>query len=195
MRSPAFIKYLLLFILVNVLHPNSSLSQDSIPNYPIADTIRAADSTHVSSTIPEPDDEFNLFVLLFGTAAVCFMLGFVFLGLVAAFILLVIFIILLTTGILSISVISGWYKKSVVKGIKTLFVLLGMLGGVTCGILGFGLISLLFKLGLEQRTIALAGSITGAVAGLVLALIVFKMLMLALKYIQKKFNLKQEDIG
>ena len=59
------------------------------------------------------------FLLLFGTAMVCFMGGFVFLGLLAGAVLLAIFVGLLTTGVLSVSVITGWYKKSVVKGISS----------------------------------------------------------------------------
>lgn len=192
MRSSAQLTYLSLLLLVMLLHPARAISQDSLRVYQTADSVQAIDSAKADITVTEHDDQFNLFLLLFGTAAVCFMLGFVFLGLVAGLVLIIILVALITTGILSASVFTGWYKKSVTKGIKTLFVLLGTLGGIACGILGFGIVSLLFELDLEKSTITLAGSITGGVAGLILGLVLFKILMMALNYIKKKFKISQE---
>jgi MFS family permease len=191
MRSPSKPVYFLLLVFTLLLHPASSVSQDSFSVYQITDTLQATDSAKTGIAVAKHDDEFDTFLLLFGTAAVCFMLGFVFLGLIAGLILILILVALVTTGILSVSVISGWYKKSITKGIKTLFVLLGTLGGIAGGILCFGIASLLFELQLEQKTIAMAGSITGGIAGFVLGIVLFKILLIALNYIKRKLMVGQ----
>ena len=172
-----------------------ALPQESLNQIYSSDTATiSSGSTHLANAIADPDDDFNIFLLFFGTAVVCCMLGFVLLGLFAGMVLIFMFIALLATGILSISIITAWYKKSFLKGFKTLLILLAVVSGAFFSIVSFGLISLLFKLHLDQRTIAISGSLIGVGSGLIVGLLLFKIFRLSLKFIQKKFNLSQHPL-
>ncbi len=139
------------------------------------------------------DDEFNLFLLLFALAAISFMLGFIMLGMAAFLLMALLIILFVTTGIISTSIIVGWANKSYSSGLKYFLMITGSVCGITAGTLTFGLICLFFKISLTKSTILIAGGLVGLSGGLFLGYILFKVILLIVRTIRNKLNLKIKD--
>src|SRR5687767_12470709 len=80
---------------------DSSATKDSVVN----DLSR-------NNSVPEPDDEFNIFLLVLGTVFISIMIGGAIIGAFTATLVLLSLFGLVSLGILSISVITGLYKRS-----------------------------------------------------------------------------------
>lgn len=189
-----FLLLALAFTLFNII-PNYSIAQDSS----ITQTQHVAADTNVIKTantdIPQPDDEFNLFLFAFALAAMCFIAGCFFVGVVAAIIIVAITILLISIGIISTSVFIGWYKRSLSAGFRLFCLISGSLCGLLLGAVSFGVISHLMKLQLTTTTASLSGGAIGLLTGALVGFMIYKLLRVGFQFIATKFKLLKDRMA
>jgi hypothetical protein len=142
-----------------------------------------------SQSPPKPDDDFNVFLLVF--AAISAMLG----AALAGAIFVVGFLLLAGAfvgfGILSVSVLAGIYKRSITAGFKTFLYITCPVAGIGIGVVGFYILTELFHLSISRQMGLVAGILGGLVGGLLMALAIHQLTSLVLKYLLKKFQLNK----
>ncbi|GAA4327343.1 hypothetical protein [Flaviaesturariibacter amylovorans] len=136
-------------------------------------------------TPPEPDDEFNLFLLLFGLCAIV--------GALVLFVLLTLLVAALILGLsaagaLSASLITGWQQRSVAAGFRS-FLRTGLtvFGGLT-GALLMWLVSMYFFEDTQVLLLCTVGFVAGALSGLLFAGLSIAILRWSLRFAQKKLG-------
>lgn len=134
-----------------------------------------------------PDDEFNVFLMVFALIAVSVMMGSVMIGAFFACLALLIISGLIAMGILSVSVVAGLYKRSLQAGFKTFCILVCSGAGVITGIGGVLLARYLFEFDISDVSAVLAGATGGLCGGILLGLLIFRTAVLALAYLKRKF--------
>src|SRR4029079_6921772 len=67
----------------------------------------------------EPDDEMNIFLLVFALVSISIMIGAAIIGAFAATMFLLLMVLFVSMGIISISLLAGFYKRSVTTAFKT----------------------------------------------------------------------------
>jgi len=156
-----------------------------------ADTSRLAktDTTHasvtpISDTSYTADDDMPFAIvvaaMLLGVAAAS---AFIALGLAA------LATILITMGIISASLLVGFYTKSVKAGFKTLVVIASAVGGAVIGGVGLFLIVKFFHLHLSYQSALVTGSLSGLGGGILTGFIIYRVIIYMLQYARKKLGL------
>ncbi|HXO75748.1 MAG TPA: hypothetical protein VN824_10945, partial [Puia sp.] len=84
---------------------------------PNPDPTRAKNSTDPS--IPQPDDEFNIFLMSITIAFFGMVIGGALIGAFVATLLLLFLFALVSAGILSAGILTGLYRRSIAAGFKT----------------------------------------------------------------------------
>jgi hypothetical protein len=139
--------------------------------------------------VEDPDDEFNIFLLALGAAFCSAILGAAVVGsFMAALVLLCIFA-LVTGGILSVSVLTGLYRRSFAAGFKTFLIIVCCIGCVVAGVPGFWLINRIFSLHLASPSAAWIGLAAGLISGLLLALCLYGIFRAFAAYFKKRLAL------
>ncbi|WP_207492677.1 hypothetical protein [Aridibaculum aurantiacum] len=174
---------LLLLIVITCIALTSFGNDTAVQKLDVYDTTQLA----LDAGGYKPDDEFNIFLLLFGTAAICFMAGFFLLGLLVFIVLVALIIGFVSIGVISTSALVGLYNKSFTSGFKTLFLTGGTIFGSIAGIFLFGLFTLMLDLQVSSSTITVAGGIIGAVTGCLVGYTSFMLVRRTLKYIHSKY--------
>lgn len=179
---------LLSIILVACLLTVPTLAHDTLSTQ--LPQVAEADSVKLAQQVPASveDDEFNLFLLLFGAAMICFMIGGFALAAILFIILLVIFIAFIGLGVISTSAAVGLYKKSYSAGFKAFFLVGGSVVGAIIGLLGFTLIVALFDITTSVNTIRISGAIIGLISGLLIGWVGFILSRKALRWITSKYR-------
>ncbi|OQP62545.1 hypothetical protein A3860_28045 [Niastella vici] len=90
-------------------------------------------------------------------------------------------------GILSTSLIVGFYKKSITKGIKTFYVLCSTIGITICGGIGLFIVNRFYHW-MESPIAFMWGTVFGFVAGFLNGLITFYILQRLVAYFKTKIN-------
>lgn len=139
-----------------------------------------------TDTIPEPDDEFNLFLLIFAICVLSFTLGAVLTGVILVSIVLLAIVAMSTAGIISAAIIMSIYKRSFAAGFKTLLLTGCSIGGIIAGGSSFWLIARLFHLQVNSATAITAGILSGLAGGILLALSLYKVIRLLSTYGKNK---------
>ena len=140
---------------------------------------------------PNPDDDFNVFLLVFAGIFIALMLGAALAGLLFMTGFLLFAAAFIGLGILSVSVLAGIYKKSITAGFKTFLYVTCPLAGIGIGVIGFYILTSSFYVNIPKQyglTAAIAG---GLVGGILMATVVYKLTSLLLKYLLKKFQLNK----
>lgn len=155
-------------------------------------------STHISknssltvtkdNSTAVPDDDFDLFLLVFATIVISVMIGFAMVGALSAIGLLLLLAAFISFGVLSVSVLAGLYKRSVTTSFKTFVHIACPLAGAISGILGFWIIINLFKVSILNQSGLLAGAIGGFLGGLLLAFVFTKITLILAKYLLRKLS-------
>jgi hypothetical protein len=134
------------------------------------------------------EEEFNLFLAMILLVAVSIMAGSFIACLVLGMVILLAFMALISFGVLSASVVVGWYKRSFNSGFRT-FVMLGCcIACAVTGMVGFLLVVKLFELDISTRTGLVAGGISGAIAGVFLGWTIYKITRFILKWAIQKLR-------
>ena len=160
------------------------------------DTVQKATDTTAATlhavrptvTIPELDDEFNLFLLIFAICVLSFTLGAVVTGTILVSIVLLAIVAMSTAGIISTAIIIGIYRRSFAAGFKTLLLLGCSIGGILAGGSSFWLIARLFHLQVNSVTAITAGILSGLAGGILLALSLYKIIRLLSTYGKNKLT-------
>jgi hypothetical protein len=138
--------------------------------------------------VPTPDEDFNLFLMAFGIAFVCVMVGAVLAGSIAVMGLLLALFALISAGIASTGVLVGLYRRSLAAGFRTILYIGCSLAGMLAGAPVFWLINRLFHMHLNPRTAALTGACSGLLGGLLLGVVLFSLIRLFLDYCRQKLS-------
>jgi hypothetical protein len=156
-----------------------------------ADTVRA-DTASARLTnpgqVPTPDDGFNVFLLVFGTAFICVMIGSVLTGVIAVMGFLLVLFALIPVGIVSVGILAGLYRRSLSAGFKTILYMGCSGAGMLAGAPVFWLINRVFHMHLTPRTAALTGACSGLLGGLLLGIVLFSLIRLFLDYCRQKLS-------
>ena len=142
-----------------------------------------------SDTAGKNDDEMNIFLLVFAIVTLSVILGAAVIGAFAATLLLLFIALFIGMGILSVSVMAGLYTRSLSAAFKTLLYIICMLMGLLIGAAGFILVSGVFHLGISNVTALIAGTTSGLLGGLLMAVIVSKIFIAISKYFKTRFQM------
>lgn len=122
--------------------------------------------------VEEGGDPVVLIMLLIALAVLSVGVG---LGIVIMMLVLLIVLALISAGIISVSVITAFYTRSVASGFKMLIVLISATGGIiVCGA-GLWLLNTRF-LWMQKQAAVFIGAAAGLLAGLIFGLIAFRVL-------------------
>ncbi len=135
------------------------------------------------------DDDFNVFLLFVGTAFVCTMIGAAIVGSFAAALAILLITGFISAGIISVSVITGIYKKSIAAGYKALIIIVCMIAGTAIGSAGLFIVTKLAGFHVAGRTALLTGAASGLAGGVLMGLIIYKMCNASISYIKSKFQI------
>lgn len=137
----------------------------------------------------EPDDEFNIFLMVFAIGFMCAALGAVMAGAFAVCLFLGVTLLLTTIGIVSASLLIGLYKRSLQAGFKSLLLITGSLLGIAFGLFILWLINLFLHLHMEGYQVLLVGAGGGLLGGLVLGFITYRMIKAVLRIAMQKLKI------
>jgi len=140
---------------------------------------------------PNPDDDFNLFLLVWAGIFISLMLGAALAGIALVSGLLLLAGAFVGFGILSVSVLAGIYKRSITTGFKTFLYIACPLAGIAIGVVGFYIMIELFYLDISKQWGLLAGIAGGLIGGLIMAFTLSKLILMLLKYLLKKLQLNK----
>ena len=144
-----------------------------------------------SQSPPNPDDDFNFFLLVFATIAISAMLGAALAGMIVATGVLLLTGAFVSIGILSASILAAIYKRSITAGFKTFLYIVCPLAGMAIGAAGFYILIALFHLDISKQSGLIAGVTGGLLGGLLMAFAVYRVTSILLKYFLKKFQLNR----
>ena len=139
-------------------------------------------------SIPQPDDEFNIFLLAITIAFFSMVIGGALIGAFAATLLLLSLFALVSAGILSAGILTGLYRRSIAAGFKTILVIICSLSGIIGGTICFWLINRIFNIHLISSTAALVGAFGGLLCGLLLGYLLAGILRIFMNYCRQKLS-------
>jgi hypothetical protein len=137
---------------------------------------------------PQPDDEFNIFLVVITIAFFSMVIGGALIGAIAVIVLLLSLFALVSAGILSAGLLVGLYRRSIAASFKTVLVIIcsgsGIIGGTIC----FWLINRIFNIHLTPPTAALVGAFGGLLCGLLLGFLLSGILRIFMNYCRQKLS-------
>lgn len=136
------------------------------------------------------DDDFLVILLLMG--ALFFLIALI-IGVVICLIVIAILIGLIGVGIISTSVLTGLYQRSIGKGFKTFFVLSSILGSTIVSVVFFWFINTI-KNWWSTDLVIVAGIGSGIISGWLLGLLLFVTLRKMMEFIKTKYESKKGSI-
>ena len=139
-------------------------------------------------SIPQPDDEFNIFLLAITIAFFSMVIGGALIGAFAATLLLLSLFALVSAGILSAGILTSLYRRSIAAGFKTILVIICSLSGIIGGTICFWLINRIFNIHLISSTAALVGAFGGLLCGLLLGYLLAGILRIFINYCKQKLS-------
>lgn len=147
------------------------------------------DSTLVKQTDQQAkeDEEFNVFLISIAAFFACAMIGAAIIGSFVATMILLLMFAFLSAGILSVSMVAGFYRRSFQFGFKTFVVILSCLAGVIIGSFGLLIVPRLFNISISNQKALIVGGIGGAVGGIIMGLIIYQALKYSAIYFWKKY--------
>ncbi|WP_417873773.1 hypothetical protein [Xanthomarina gelatinilytica] len=114
-------------------------------------------------------------------------------GVVICLIVIAILIGLIGVGIISTSVLTGLYQRSIGKGFKTFFVLSSILGSTIVSVVFFWFINTI-KNWWSTDLVIVAGIGSGIISGWLLGLLLFVTLRKMMEFIKTKYESKKGSI-
>ena len=169
-------------------HPSDHNPSNTTTSKP--DTTHTHHSSTNALTDPssQPDDEFNLFLLAIGLAAICIIIGATIVGSTAAILFLLLLFTLVSAGILSAGILVGLYRRSISAGFKTILTLVCSITMTTGGAISFWMINRLFHIELTTSTALLIGAFSGLIGGLLLSFTLNGIIRIFLNYCRQKLS-------
>jgi len=192
-RNPTFTAMKLhLFILMSLgtllfCKPFSVCAQTDTLHHIEKDSTNA--TTGEAYTIPEPDEDFNIFLFVIATVFISVMIGAAITGAFAATLFLLLIFLFVSAGILSTSVIIGIYKKSLQSGFKSFLVIICSIAGMFLGSGAAFLVNKLFELSFSNTTSIISGAAGGLAGGILMGVAIFKILQIMAAAFKRKLNL------
>jgi len=134
------------------------------------------------------DDSFDIFLMLIATQLICGMIVAAIAGAFLAMFFLTVICISIAAGILSVSILTGWYKKSLRVGAKTFVSIIASVTGALMGIGGVQLWEMLSATNHLISSLVLWAAIGGLIGGYFTGRIVLKAIGIAYNFMHKKFT-------
>lgn len=141
-----------------------------------------------AQAVPPEDDEFNIFLLVVGTIFICGMIGAAIIGAALATFVVLVIAGMAAAGVLSASVLIGWQQRSLKKGFKAFLCIALGAGCAIIGAIGTGIAQSFFHWPITWNTALGIGAAAGLCAGLILAVIFYKMAGLIISTIATKLR-------
>lgn len=135
----------------------------------------------------DSDDDFLVMLLLVG--ALFFLIALI-IGVVISLIVMAILIGLIGVGIISTSVLTGLYQRSIGKGFKTFFVLSSILGSTIVSVVFFWIVNTI-KNWWSTNLAIVAGIGCGIISGWLLGILLFVTLRKTMEFIKTKYESKK----
>lgn len=150
-------------------------------------------TTQINSENIEENDDFSPGLFYFALIGFIFILVNIGAGIVLTVLGLIIIFGLVTFSILSTSIIVGIHKKSFAKGFKVFIVLISTIGGLLFCSLGFWLLNNLVHWWPIQTSI-ITGAAIGLIAGYLMGLLAYNILLRMTTYFKQKIELTKNEI-
>jgi hypothetical protein len=174
----------IIFLIVKILHATAQPIDSTIVVMPAG-----VDSSAAYTGAQEYDEsnDFSPGLLFFAIAGLALMLISATTCILLFLLSLLLVIFLASTGIISVSLLAGLYRKSLAAGIKTFIVLTSSITGMifcaaTCWLVG--------KIQYcDSDAVILASAVCGLVGGLVAGLLIYNILRRFADYLKQKLNL------
>jgi hypothetical protein len=180
-----------LLILLLLISGTFILSQQAFAQ---TDTLRnnKADTVKVNVQHSDPeakaDEEFNLLLLSLALIFAATVIGTAIAGTVVMVLFLLIVFALMAAGILSISVVAGFYRRSFQFGFKTFVIIISTLAGIIIGGFGLLIISRLLESDMTIQRALITGGLGGALGGILMGQLVYQALKQSAIYFWKKYH-------
>ena len=171
-----FLSLFLFFMIVVPSFPNGNLQQQE-------DEITQTQSTLNTSIV---EDDFNPGLLIFALIVMGLALICVGVGIVITFFLLILFVFI-STGILSLSVLIGLYKKSLKSGTQTFLFVTTIIGGLFLGSLSLFFINRNTHWFTQQNSLLLGG-LAGAISGVLFGYFIIFVIKQAIRFFKTKLK-------
>jgi hypothetical protein len=137
----------------------------------------------------DPDDEFNIFLIVIAVGFMGAALGAVMAGAFVVFLFLSVSALLTIAGIVSASLLIGLYKRSLQAGFKAFLFISGSVLGIAFGLFVLWLINQFFHLNLTGYQMLFCGAGGGLAGGFLLGFIIYKMSKSILRIAYNKVKL------
>lgn len=144
----------------------------------------------VNSTLPQPDEGMDIFLLVIGSIFVCSMVGAAIAGAFLATFTLLLLAALTSFGLLSTAIVIGLYKRSLLAGFKSFLVILFSLTCAFLGLTGLVIFNQFVPLHVSNLQLSVVGLVSGLLAGIFLGNATFKLLSIVLSKFAERFNLR-----
>jgi hypothetical protein len=137
---------------------------------------------------PQPDDDFNVFLLVFAAIVIALMLGAALGGVIVVTGFLFATAAFVTAGIASVSILAGIYTRSLSTGFKTFLYIFCSIAGIAIGSVGLYVITRLFDLDISRNSAVLAGITGGLLGGLLMAFVISRIVTILTKYLLSRIQ-------
>lgn len=159
------------------------------PLFAQTDTLVATEQIRPGTTPhqydPAKEEDFNLFLLVFAMVAVSLMIGIAIAGFLAILVSLLAISAFIGAGVLSASLLTALYKKSVTSGFRVFIYAMGIFAGLGMGGLAFAALSLA-TVRLSPGYLLMACLTGGLLGGLLLAFLINRLSGMILRTLQRK---------
>lgn len=174
--------YKLIYILFIFLSFNSNIIGQPVTTY--TDSISTA---NIENNEPVKDDfspmQMFAFLLFIGFMLLC-----VGLGITAALAIMALMFLLVTSGVLSASIMYGFYQRSFLKGFKVFVIALSGIFGAIIGGLSWWLLLSKFSHWLNEQNAIIYGSLLGFIAGSLIGILAYTILKKIIVYFKNKMD-------
>jgi hypothetical protein len=137
------------------------------------------------------DDDMNIFLLVFAVVVIATIFGAAIVGAFAAILFFLFAALFISAGVLSVSTMVGFYKRSLQAAFKTFLFIACSLIGMVIGGVGFFMVARLFKLEVSDSTSLIASVLSGLIGGLLMAWIVARVIKLIAGYFARKLRTEE----
>ena len=174
----------LLFFTLFLVCPNTSSAQQDTSLRKKADS---SVSIQKDQTIKE-DEEFNVFLISIAGFFICAIIGVAIAGTIIGLMILFGIFGLLSIGIISVSVVAGFYRRSFQYGFKSFVILVSTFAGTIIGAFGLLIIPRLLGYTISVEKALIVGALGGLVGGVILGLINYQALKQSAIYFWRKYH-------
>lgn len=136
------------------------------------------------------DEGMDIFLLLFALGAIAIMVGAAVAGSVFVTLLILLFFVFISIGIISVSILAGLQRRSITAGFKTFVYIICCLIGMSFGSFGVWIVFKLLDLDVQNSVGVIVGLFAGLTGGILVGYTVIKIFPGLIQYYKQRLSIK-----